>query len=119
MHVVSVHVISGREQALTIVYTVFGSVAGDLPILGGPGTVFRPLSSRNPGIFCDRCVEIPSAAGQPSRSYLFIEATVECSATGWQAPLWILLVLLLLSPGLLVWFLRFGVRKVSIHWFSL
>ena len=61
-----------------------------------------------------RCVDIPSAAGQPSRSYLFIQATVECSAFGWQAPLWLLLVLLLLFPGLLVGFLKYGLKQVSV-----
>jgi hypothetical protein len=40
---------------------------------------------------------------------------MECSALGWQAPLWILLVLLLLFPGLLVGFLKYGLSQVCVR----
>jgi hypothetical protein len=66
-----------------------------------------------PGPHWCRCAEFPSPGDLSPVKYLFIQADVPCSATGWQAPLWILLVMLLLFPGLLATFLRHAIHEVT------
>ena len=61
---------------------------------------------------CFRCVDVPSSGSVHSKRYLFIQATVECSAAGWQAPLWVLMLTLLAFPAILVWFLRYATQEV-------
>ena len=51
------------------------------------------------------CVPITSADGSVQRR-LFLEGSTLCDASGWQAPLYILLVVLLVFPVLLFAFLR-------------
>ncbi len=61
-----------------------------------------------------RCTKLPSSGSGSvtSTQYLFIQASVECRPGGWQAPLWLLMLILLAFPGLLVWFLRYAVNEV-------